>query len=178
MTKTNRKRLKAKASRKKGARKTRSQGEVLEPDEILAPEQDFSPEFLAAQFKPGQSGNPGGRKKGAHSMKTTMERILAEEARTTDGRVMPKMEALCRKILSGSLRADHDPQLMEILTSRLWVKPTALEVTGAVEVNHTARAAVQKMDAKGLEALALALGQMGAVSEMSDAPARDDEKVH
>lgn len=42
------------------------------------PKRNFSPEFLAHQFKKGQSGNPAGRKKGRVGLTTMIREALLE----------------------------------------------------------------------------------------------------
>lgn len=65
-----------------------------------------------SQFKPGQSGNPKGRKKGAKGMKTIALQVLTEKVavRTENGvKKMSRIEVLFRKLAEmaakGNLRA-------------------------------------------------------------------------
>ncbi|MGF7163303.1 hypothetical protein FHS85_004966 [Rhodoligotrophos appendicifer] len=65
-----------------------------------------------SQFKPGQSGNPGGRKKGSLDYKTMVERIADTEIEISENgtkRRVPVVEALfrvqVREGLKGNIRA-------------------------------------------------------------------------
>jgi hypothetical protein len=64
------------------------------------------------RFKPGQSGNPGGRPKGSKSFKSVLQDELSQQVNLTEQGVMSKvtkMEALAKRLvgdaLSGSPRA-------------------------------------------------------------------------
>ena len=63
-----------------------------------------------SRFKPGQSGNPSGRRKGSQNLKTIFENILKEEVSLREGnevRKVTKAEALMRGLVVGALKGDH-----------------------------------------------------------------------
>jgi len=62
-----------------------------------------------SRFKPGQSGNPGGRKKGSRNMKSVLEDILLEEIEMTENgrkRTVSMLEALIKRAVQEGLRGD------------------------------------------------------------------------
>lgn len=62
-----------------------------------------------SRFKPGQSGNPKGKKKGAKSYKSVVKSALNEKipVRTPRGpRKMTKLEAMFRTVLNSALKGD------------------------------------------------------------------------
>src|SRR5215213_10770650 len=62
-----------------------------------------------SRFKPGQSGNPGGRKKGSRNMKSVLEDILLEEIEMTENgrkRTVSMLEALLKRAVQQGLRGD------------------------------------------------------------------------
>ena len=79
------------------------------------------PEFIAHQWKPGQSGNPAGRPK-----KKTMEEVfvdlLAEEVGQTG---VSKLETLAKVIFAQATTGKRE-KVMGILMDRLWPKPLKL----------------------------------------------------
>lgn len=102
-----------------------------------------------SQFKPGQSGNPKGRAKGAKGMNTIALQVLTEkvEVRTQDGiKKMTRIEVLFRKMAEmaakGNLRAQLSsfsmyevalpgqpgPQIEQILVPLSDADEAALEV--------------------------------------------------
>jgi hypothetical protein len=67
------------------------------------------------RFRPGQSGNPGGRKKGSLNLKTVLETVSASEIEVTENgrkRKVPRIEAMIMKAfqigLNGDMRAIKD----------------------------------------------------------------------
>ncbi|MGE3990876.1 DUF5681 domain-containing protein [Pseudorhodoplanes sp.] len=63
-----------------------------------------------SRFKPGQSGNPSGRRKGSQNLKTIFEKILKEEVSLREGnevRKVTKAEALMRGLVVGALKGDQ-----------------------------------------------------------------------
>ena len=61
------------------------------------------------QFKPGQSGNPKGRKKGAKSLKTIVESVAFKKVsvRTEKGiKKIPQHQALVEKTMQDALQGD------------------------------------------------------------------------
>jgi hypothetical protein len=64
---------------------------------------------LHARFKPGQSGNPSGRRKGSENFKTLFHKILNEQIPLIDGdrsRKVSKGEAIMRRLVIGALKGD------------------------------------------------------------------------
>src|SRR4051794_26225449 len=68
-----------------------------------------------SRFKPGQSGNPGGRKRGTLNMKTVLEEVLLAEIEMRENgrkRTVSLLEALIKRSvqegLNGDLRAIKD----------------------------------------------------------------------
>src|SRR5215203_781211 len=62
-----------------------------------------------SRFKPGQSGNPGGRKKGSRNMKSVLEDLLLEEIEMTENgkkRSVSLLEALIKRQMQAGLRGD------------------------------------------------------------------------
>lgn len=62
-----------------------------------------------AQFKPGQSGNPKGRKKGAKGMKTLAKQMLTAKVpvRSANGtKMMTRMDALLHKMVELSMKGN------------------------------------------------------------------------
>ncbi|MDH5528421.1 MAG: DUF5681 domain-containing protein [Paracoccaceae bacterium] len=73
------------------------------------------PQF--SQFKPGQSGNPGGRPKGAKSLKSVLQGELAQEINLSEQGVpskVTKMEALAKRLVGDALSGKARP-LTELL---------------------------------------------------------------
>jgi hypothetical protein len=61
----------------------------------------------ASQFQPGQSGNPGGRKKGSRNLKTIVLEVLDSEIEITEGgrrRTVPVVQALMLRQVQEGLR--------------------------------------------------------------------------
>jgi Family of unknown function (DUF5681) len=61
------------------------------------------------RFKPGQSGNPKGHRRGSRSLKTIIEDALNETVTIREGgriRKLPKREALVRTLVNGALMKD------------------------------------------------------------------------
>lgn len=62
-----------------------------------------------AQFKPGQSGNPNGRKRGAKGMKTLAKQMLTARVpvRSANGtKMMTRMDALLHKMVELSMKGN------------------------------------------------------------------------
>lgn len=186
---------KKKAPRKKSARaqksKANSRAKKPAPEPEMNPQngQPFSPEFVAARFQPGQSGNPKGRTKGQKSLKSVLLGILDEplldpetrepvEHREAEGDgTMSKLDALGRMLVEGALKSRPDRQMLEMIVSRIMPKPTVIDAT-IETTNPKLREAMGSLDAEGREALRLALGQLGAKSPLDDEPASPDDSVH
>lgn len=77
-----------------------------------------------SRFKPGQSGNPKGRKKHSRNLSTVLDEILYEQVEITEGsrkRRMTRAEALARHTMN---RAFKDPRALAALL--LLMKQTGL----------------------------------------------------
>ena len=73
----------------------------------------------SSQFKPGQSGNPGGRKKGSLDLKTVMTAVLESEIELTENgrkRKVPLLEAIILRQAQEALRGQ--PRAAESLLNR------------------------------------------------------------
>ena len=67
----------------------------------------------AMQFKPGQSGNPRGRRKGARNVRTVVQNeLLGRIVVRIDGkpRTLTKLEALVKKLVADALQGDPKAQ--------------------------------------------------------------------
>ena len=76
--------------------------------ELLAPVGYKRPP-VHSRFKPGQSGNPSGRRKGSRNLKTLFNQVLAEEISLREGsdlKKVSKAEALIRGLVVGALKGD------------------------------------------------------------------------
>lgn len=70
-----------------------------------------------SRYKPGQSGNPKGRKKKSRNLRTIVKQVLEEDIKIqVGGRVkrMPAIEALVRTTLAHALK--HEPKAVASLT--------------------------------------------------------------
>ena len=64
---------------------------------------------VESRFKPGVSGNPGGRPKGGQNLKTLFNKILNEEVSLREGadvKKVSKAEAILRSVVVGALKGD------------------------------------------------------------------------
>ncbi len=85
----------------------------------------------ATRFRPGQSGNPRGRPKGARGIAKVLDEALSQEVRVTEGGQtvrITKREALILSLITKALKGDmraaaHTLRLMEAYEA----KPTAAE---------------------------------------------------
>jgi Family of unknown function (DUF5681) len=62
-----------------------------------------------SRFRPGQSGNPGGRKKGSRNLKSVLEEVMREEIELTENgkkRSVSLLEALIKRAVQEGLRGD------------------------------------------------------------------------
>lgn len=190
---------KKKPSPKKASRppnsKAKNRAKTSAPEPAPEPEmnpqngQPFAPEFVAARFQPGSSGNPKGRRKGQKSLKSVLLDLLDEplldpetrepvEHREAEGDgTMSKLEALGRMLMEGALRPRPDRQMLDMVVSQIMPKPMVIDAT-IETTNPKLREAVGSLDADGREALRLALGQLGAKSPLDDEPASPDDPLH
>ena len=69
---------------------------------------------LHTRFQAGKSGNPSGRPKGAHNLRTLFEKILKEEISLREGDVTKKIskgEAIVRSLVIGAVKGDARSQM-------------------------------------------------------------------
>ena len=94
-----------------------------EQGHVLADPTPKSPEFLAQQWKPGQSGNPKG-KVARPSFESIVERMLDEPGSDE----LTKREDMARRLID--LVTMGDMNEMRVLLARVWpeVKATTIEV--------------------------------------------------
>lgn len=62
------------------------------------------------RFRPGQSGNPGGRPKGRKNMKTVIEKELAKRVTITENgkeRQVTKREVVAQRLVHDSMKGKH-----------------------------------------------------------------------
>ncbi len=86
----------------------------MTPDDPTSPDQPsysvgYGKPPAHSRFKPGQSGNPRGRKKGERSVKAVVRKVLNEKVpvRTARGtRKMTKLEALVHTSLNNALKGN------------------------------------------------------------------------
>lgn len=83
---------------------------------------------VGSRFKPGESGNPGGKKKGAKSLKTALDRALARtvSAHTPEGRTLrvTKFEGIVEVLIGMGLNKN-------LTAIRLLIE--SMKLTGLVE---------------------------------------------
>lgn len=105
------------------------------------------------RFKPGQSGNPAGRKSRGKTLEELAERILRERRLAPSslelklGRKLSRLELVARMLVAGAEAGD--PEALRMLADRLWPKPNRLELE--VEV-HDLEAAERKLNGRVLHA--------------------------
>jgi len=94
------------------------------------------------RFKPGQSGNPSGRPKGAQNLKTLFDRILREEISLREGEVTKKItkaEAILRGLVVGAMKGDSRSQMtlfrLAEATGQFEEAPAPLQVIQRIIVN-------------------------------------------
>ena len=73
------------------------------------------------RFRPGVSGNPGGRVKGS-----SLERLIQQVLDEPHSPAMTKREALARALVAGAI--EGNPVALRELLARLWPKELALAV--------------------------------------------------
>ena len=79
---------------------------------------------VATRFKPGQSGNPGGRPKG---LSTIAHKVMTEAVAAGD---VTKAETVVRKLFD--LAMEGNVQAIKLLLDREWPANTTVEVTADV----------------------------------------------
>ena len=64
---------------------------------------------MHTRFKPGQSGNPSGRRKGSQNLQTLFQKILNEQISLREGlhvRKVSKAEAVLRGLVIGAMKGE------------------------------------------------------------------------
>ncbi len=115
------KRAKKKAAGKKKAPTRRSSKTA--PEAKATP--TLSPEFLAQQWEPGQSGNPAGRPKGKtydeHMREFLEGQIPDPTTGAAPGATISRLEAMVRITFSQGV-TKHQPRILTAMLDRLWPK--------------------------------------------------------
>ena len=71
-----------------------------------------------SRFRPGQSGNPGGRKKGSRNLKSVLEEVMREEIELTENgkkRSVSLLEALIKRAVRYERHVGVEPEFEEEL---------------------------------------------------------------
>jgi Family of unknown function (DUF5681) len=72
----------------------------------------------ATQFKPGKSGNPKGRPKGARSVAAVLQDVIQQKVPVTENgatRRVPALEVMLRRLANDAMR--NDPRALKLLLS-------------------------------------------------------------
>lgn len=99
----------------------------------------------AHQFKPGQSGNPKGRPRGAPTLQEVMSREASRLVKVKqDGEIVsiPKLVALVRQVFSKALNGDLSAARLII---QLTADPTTAEAQISEDVTLPSDEAIQRM---------------------------------
>lgn len=93
-------------------------------------------------FKPGQSGNPLGRKGGAPTLKEVIDKLLREpaEKKPKDYMALTKLEVFARTLYRKAV-VDGDTKCMAELFARLWPAPRV-----ALNTNINAKIGVTRVE--------------------------------
>ncbi|MBB4054040.1 hypothetical protein GGR20_003712 [Devosia subaequoris] len=73
---------------------------------------------VASRFKPGQSGNPGGRKKGSRNYKTILAAVMESEIAVTENGRKLKVSRFEALVLCAFKDAQHDAKVRSDLFDR------------------------------------------------------------
>ena len=90
------------------------------PDKAAKPDVGYGQPPERTRFKPGQSGNPRGRPKGALNMASVLERTLKEKVVVNENgkrKVVSKLEAAIKQLANQA--ASGQPRAMQLLTTLL-----------------------------------------------------------
>ena len=96
------------------------------------------------RFKPGKSGNPGGRPKNV-TMEDIALRLLDEQVAGLDGTSMEKLELLTRVVIDKAIR-DRDVATISLLMKRLWPEVNKHELSGTVGIEQQVADAAAEFD--------------------------------
>ena len=99
------------------------------------------------RFKPGQSGNPRGRKSRQKTLEELVERVLRERKlapaalELAAGRKLTRQELLARVLVSAA--EGGDLEALRMLFDRLWPKPLKVDVSLDQETLEAAEQAIE-----------------------------------
>ena len=99
------------------------------------PDAGYGKPPAAHQFKPGQSGNPTGRKHGSRNLKSDLEDELAETIIVQEGGVsaaLTKQRALVKRLAAKALSGDG-PAMAQIIQLTLRLLPPEMLPDGVEE---------------------------------------------
>jgi hypothetical protein len=123
------------------------------------------------QFKPGQSGNPAGRRPGSKkSFAQWIEDIAAEEVDAADGTKKTKAEVLARVLFRELLAAR--PAFWREFLAREW--PATLHLSGSVDVGVSTEDALEQLEASLTGRAAQAAHVNGAGAALSNGHDHDE----
>ena len=107
------------------------------------------------RFKPGQSGNPTGRKSRQRTLEELCERVMRErklapaDFELAAGRKIPRLELLARVLVGAAERGDLEA--LRMLFDRLWPKPIKVDLEIPGETLEQAEQALERRVAKAFE---------------------------
>ena len=96
------------------------------------------------RFKPGQSGNPAGKKPGK-TLEESIRDILGQEVEGPDGEAVSKMQILSRVVMDKAIR-DRVIATISLLAKRLWPEVKQHELSGSVNLNQQIEDAAHELD--------------------------------
>lgn len=117
---------------------------------------------IHSQFKKGQSGNPGGKKKGTLNYRTVLNDVLAREVPTTGGTTMPVLQALYEILASEALKERNLKAAIDLLDRAERFLPAE------AEDEHEISEADDEIIRRGLK-------RMRVHGEEAHSPAEEDE---
>jgi Family of unknown function (DUF5681) len=91
------------------------------PDRGSTPSVGYGRPPAHTRFRPGQSGNPKGRRKGQRNVHTVLEETLNQRITIREGdrsRSVTKLDAVILTMVSGALKGDAKSQALLITTMR------------------------------------------------------------
>ena len=94
----------------RGRRATRKRANPAAPRSPSSYDVGYGKPPVAAQFKPGKSGNPKGRPRGSRNLNAIIAEVLSAKIKIREGekvRHVTRIEALARKQLEAGLKGDQ-----------------------------------------------------------------------